>query len=279
MNFSHFFIKRPRFAIVLSIVLTIAGIVAYPNLPVAQFPEVAPPTVVIRASYPGATPETIANTVATPLEQEINGVAGMIYMSSQATTDGALAVTVTFELGTDLDSAQVLVQNRVAIAVPRLPEEVQRIGITVNKSSPDLLLVVQMLSPEGTYDDLYVSNYAIGQVRENLRRIEGVGDVRLFGAREYSMRIWLNPEKLSSLSMIPTDVVNSLREQNVQVAAGVIGQNPPPLATHFNIASTHSAVSLKKANSKISSLRLATTVKSSASATSLEWNSVRSTIA
>ncbi|MFQ3226050.1 MAG: hydrophobe/amphiphile efflux-1 (HAE1) family protein [Lentimonas sp.] len=233
MNFSHFFIKRPRFAIVLSIVLTIAGIVAYPSLPVAQFPEVAPPTVVIRASYPGATPETIAKTVATPLEQEINGVEGMIYMSSQATTDGALAVTITFELSTDLDSAQVLVQNRVAIAMPRLPEEVQRIGVTVNKSSPDLLLVVQMFSPEGTYDDLYVSNYAIGQVRENLRRIEGVGDVRLFGAREYSMRIWLNPEKLSSLSMIPTDVISALREQNVQVAAGVIGQNPTSTGNAF----------------------------------------------
>ncbi|MEM8867961.1 MAG: multidrug efflux RND transporter permease subunit [Verrucomicrobiota bacterium] len=226
MNFSHFFIKRPRFAIVLSIVLTIAGVASYPNLPVAQFPEVAPPTVVIRASYPGATPETIADTVATPLEQEINGVEGMIYMSSQSTTDGALAITVTFELGTDLDSAQVLVQNRVAVATPRLPDEVQSIGITVNKSSPDLLLVVQMLSPEGTFDDLYVSNYAIGQVRENLRRIEGVGDVRLFGAREYSMRIWLNPERLSSLGMIPQDVVAALREQNVQVAAGVIGQNP-----------------------------------------------------
>ncbi len=233
MNFSHFFIRRPRFAIVLSLVLTIAGFVAYPNLPVAQFPEVAPPTVVIRASYPGATPETIANTVATPLEQEINGVEGMLYMSSQSTTDGALAITVTFELGTDLDSAQVLVQNRVAIAEPRLPEEVQRIGITVSKSSPDLLLVVQMFSPNGTFDNLYVSNYAIGQVRENLRRIEGVGDVRLFGAREYSMRVWLDPEKLSSMSMIPDDVVAALREQNVQVAAGVIGQNPAPDGTGF----------------------------------------------
>lgn len=233
MNLSHFFIKRPRFAIVLSIVLTIAGIVSYPSLPVAQFPDVAPPTVVISASYPGATPETIAKTVATPLEQEINGVEGMIYMSSQATTNGALAITVTFELGTDLDSAQVLVQNRVAVATPRLPEEVQRIGITVNKSSPDLLLVVQMFSPEGTFDDLYVSNYAIGQVRENLRRIEGVGDVRLFGAREYSMRVWLDPEKISSLSMIPSDVVAALREQNVQVAAGVIGQNPTTSGNAF----------------------------------------------
>jgi hydrophobe/amphiphile efflux-1 (HAE1) family protein len=226
MNFSHFFIKRPRFAIVLSIVLTIAGVVSYPNLPVAQYPEVAPPTVVIRASYPGATPQTIAETVATPLEQEINGVEGMIYLSSQATTDGALAITVTFELGTDLDNAQVLVQNRVAVAEARLPDEVRRIGITVSKTSPDLMLVVQMFSPNGTFDDLYVSNYAIGQVRENLRRIKGVGDVRVFGAREYAMRIWLNPEKLSSLDMIPSDVVRALREQNIQVAAGTIGQTP-----------------------------------------------------
>lgn len=233
MNFSHFFIKRPRFAIVLSIVLTIAGIIAYPKLPVAQFPEVAPPTVVIRASYPGATPETIANTVATPLEQEINGVEGMLYLSSQATTDGTLTITVTFELGTDLDSAQVLVQNRVAVAEPRLPEEVQRIGITVNKNSPDLLLVVQMFSPDDSHDDLFVSNYAITRVRENLRRIRGVGDVRLFGAREYSMRVWLDPEKLSSLSIIPSDVVASLREQNVQVAAGVIGQTPSSTGNTF----------------------------------------------
>lgn len=226
MNISHFFINRPRFAVVISIVIMILGGLAYTNLPVAQFPEIAPPTVVVSASYPGATPETISSVVAAPLEQEINGVENMLYMSSQATTDGALSITVTFDVGTDLDNAQVLVQNRVAVALPRLPEEVRQIGVTVNKSSPDLLMVVQMFSPEGTYDDLYVSNYAILQVRERLRRINGVGEVRLFGAREYSMRIWLDPEKLSSLSMIPSDVVDALREQNVQVAAGVIGQNP-----------------------------------------------------
>ena len=229
MSIPHFFIDRPRFAVVISIVIVLLGVIAFPNLPVAQFPEVAPPTVVVRANYPGATPDVLAETVAAPLEQEINGVEHMLYLSSQATSDGALAITVTFELGTDLDEAQVLVQNRVAIAEPRLPEEVRRIGVTVNKSTPDLLLVVQMFSPDGRYDPLYISNYAILQVREQLRRIEGVGEVRLFGAREYSMRIWLDPDKLANLNMTPDDVVAALRQQNIQVAAGVIGQ--PPMAT------------------------------------------------
>ena len=226
MNISHFFIDRPRFAVVISIVIVLLGAIAFPNLPVAQFPEVAPPTVVVRANYPGATPDVLAETVAAPLEQEINGVERMLYLSSQATSDGALAITVTFELGTDLDEAQVLVQNRVAIAEPRLPEEVRRIGVTVNKTTPDLLLVVQMFSPDGRYDTLYISNYAILQVREQLRRIKGVGEVRLFGAREYSMRIWLDPDKLANLNMTPDDVVTALRQQNIQVAAGTIGQPP-----------------------------------------------------
>ncbi len=238
MNLSHFFIDRPRFAAVLSIVIMIVGGISYFTLPIAQFPEVAPPTVVVRANYPGATPNVIAETVAAPLEQEINGVENMIYLSSQATSDGGLAITVTFALGTDLDEAQVLVQNRVAIAEPRLPEEVRRIGVTVIKSTPDLLMVVQMFSPDETFDELYVSNYAILQVREKLRRIDGVGEVRLFGAREYSMRIWLDPDRLSSLSMTPGEVVDALREQNVQVAAGAFGQQPAPpgTATQINIS-------------------------------------------
>ena len=216
MNIPHFFIDRPRFAIVISVIIMILGFISVGNLPIAQFPEVAPPTVVVTASYPGATPEVIAETVAAPLEQEINGVENMIYMSSQSSADGALSVTVTFKLGTDLDTAQVLVQNRVSIALPRLPEEVRQIGVTVNKSSPDILLVVQMFSPDDSLDRLFVSNYAILQVRERLRRIQGVGDVRLFGAREYSMRVWLDPDRLAALSLSPNDVVDALREQNVQ---------------------------------------------------------------
>ncbi len=229
MKFSQFFIDRPIFAAVLSIVILIVGGIAYPTLPISQYPEVVPPTVIVRASYPGANPEVIANTVATPLEQEINGVEDMLYMSSQSTADGSLNITVTFTLGTDLDKAQVLVQNRVATATPRLPEEVRRIGVTVDKSSPDLLLAIHLDSPDERYDQLYISNYAFLQVRDVLRRIDGVGQINVVGAREYSMRIWLDPEKLSALNLTASEVVAALQEQNVQVAAGVIGQ--PPVAS------------------------------------------------
>ncbi|MEM1085308.1 MAG: multidrug efflux RND transporter permease subunit [Verrucomicrobiota bacterium] len=225
-GFANFFIDRPRFATVISLLVVFVGAISYFGLPIAQFPEVAPPTVVVRAAYPGATPDVLANTVAASIEQEVNGVEGMLYMNSQSTADGAYELTVTFELGSDLDEAQVLVQNRVAIAEPRLPEAVRRIGVTVQKSSPDLLMVVQMYSPDDTFDMLYVSNYALLQVREQLRRLDGVGDVRLFGGREYSMRIWLDPERLAFFELNPQDVVNALRQQNLQVAAGVIGQEP-----------------------------------------------------
>lgn len=225
-NFAFFFIDRPRFATVIALIITFVGAISYFTLPVSQFPEVAPPTVVVRTAYPGATPEVLANTVAASIEQEVNGVEGMLYMNSQSTADGAYQLTVTFELGTNLDDAQVLVQNRVAIAEARLPETVRRIGVTVQKSSPDLLMVVQMFSPDDTFDMLYVSNYALLQVRERLRRLEGIGDVRLFGGREYSMRVWLNPERLAFYQLTPEDVVGSLRQQNLQVAAGVIGQQP-----------------------------------------------------
>jgi hydrophobe/amphiphile efflux-1 (HAE1) family protein len=228
MKFSRFFIDRPIFAAVLSIVTLILGGIAYVNLPVAQYPEVVPPTIVVRTSYPGAPSQVIADTVATPIEQEVNGVEDMLYMSSQSTADGQMTLTITFRLGTDLDKAQVLVQNRVAIAEPRLPEEVRRLGVITLKSSPDLLMVVHLLSPKLRFDQLYIGNYALIQIRDVLRRIDGVGDVTLFGLREYSMRIWLDPNLLSSRNLTTDDVVNSLREQNIQVASGVIGQ--PPVA-------------------------------------------------
>ncbi|MCO4316747.1 efflux RND transporter permease subunit [Phyllobacterium sp. 21LDTY02-6] len=226
MRFAHFFVDRPIFATVLSIVLLIVGGIAYTQLPVAQYPEIAPPTIVIRTSYPGADAETIANTVATPIEQEVNGVEGMLYMSSYSTADGSMALTVTFRLGTDLDKAQVLVQNRVSIAEPRLPEEVRRLGITTTKSSPDLMMVVHILSPNGRYDQLYASNYARSRVRDVLLRLDGVGDLIIFGEREYSLRIWLDPEKLAAYGMTSDDVVQSLRDQNVQVSGGSIGGPP-----------------------------------------------------
>ena len=229
MHFSKIFIDRPIFAAVLSILIVLVGSIAYQSLPLAQYPEVAPPTIVVRASYPGASPQVIAETVATPIEQEINGVEDMLYMSSQSTSDGAMTVTITFKLGTDLDKAQVLVQNRVAIAEPKLPEDVRRVGITTLKSSPDLLMVVHMVSPDDSYDQLYISNYAILHVREQLKRLEGVGDVNLYGAREYSMRVWLDPSRLTFQNLTTTEIIDALRNQNVQVAAGVIGQ--PPLDT------------------------------------------------
>src|SRR6202171_1366080 len=191
MNLSHFFIDRPIFAAVLSVFIILIGAAAYFTLAVAQFPEIAPPTIVVSATYPGASAEVVSDTVAAPLEQQINGVENMLYMSSQATADGNLALTITFALGTDLDIAQVLVQNRVAIATPKLPSDVQRIGITVRKNSPDLMMVIHLSSPDGSRDQLYISNYATLQVKDVLARLDGVGDVRIFGARHYSRGIWV----------------------------------------------------------------------------------------
>jgi len=228
MNISRFFIDRPIFAVVISIVIMLVGGLAYFNLPVAQYPEVAPPTIVVSAVYPGANAATVAETVSTPLEQEINGVEDMLYMSSQSTNDGRMQLTITFALGTDLDKAQVLVQNRVAIAEPRLPEEVRRLGVTTAKSSPDILMVVHMLSPDETYDQLYISNYALLQIRDVLARLDGVGTITMFGAREYSMRVWLDPDRLAGLDLTASDVVRALQAQNVQVAAGILGQPPVP---------------------------------------------------
>ncbi len=238
MSFSHFFVDRPIFASVVSIIIMILGGIAYFSLPVAQYPEVAPSTVVVRAQYPGADAQTIAETVATPLEQEINGVEDMLYMSSYSTGDGTMSLTITFKLGTDLNQAQVLVQNRVAIATPRLPEEVRRLGVTTLKSSPDLMMVVHMLSPDNSYDQLYVSNYARTRVRDVLLRLEGVGDLIIFGEREYSLRVWLDPDKLSAYSLTAGDVVRSLQEQNVQVSGGALGTQPAPTDSAFQLIVT-----------------------------------------
>ncbi len=235
MRLSHFFIDRPIFAAVLSIVTVLAGALAYGGLPVAEYPEVVPPTVVVRATYPGATAETVAETVATPLEQEINGVEDMLYMESVATNDGQLKLTVTFELGTDLDDAQVLTQNRVRIAEARLPEEARRLGVTTEKLTPDLLLVAHLFSPGAELDQLYISNYALLQLKDALARVEGVGSIQLFGAREYSMRVWLDPDRVAAFGLTGPDVVRALRAQNVQVAAGSLGQPPAPAGQAFQL--------------------------------------------
>ncbi|TAJ72506.1 MAG: multidrug efflux RND transporter permease subunit [Phenylobacterium sp.] len=236
MNFSDFFIGRPRFAVVLSIVIFVAGLIALPILPIAEYPEVVPPTVVVRTSYAGADPAVIAETVASPLEQSINGVEGMLYQSSQATADGAMALTVTFALGVDPDKAQVLVQNRVAQVLAKLPPEVQRVGVTTTKASPTLIEVVHLTSTDDRYDMSYLASYAQLHVKDALARSYGVGDVQMFGQGPYSMRIWLDPEKLASRSLTPGDVVAALREQNVQVAAGQVGAPPAPGQADFQIS-------------------------------------------
>jgi hydrophobe/amphiphile efflux-1 (HAE1) family protein len=226
VNFPHFFINRPIFAAVLSILIVIVGVIAYPTLPVAQYPEIAPPTVVVSASFPGASAETLAETVAAPLEEQINGVENMLYMSSSSTGDGNVSITVTFAQGTDVDQAQVLVQNRVSTAEPRLPEEVRRLGVTVRKNSPDLLMVATLISNDGTYNQQYLSNYATLQLVDRLSRVEGVGSVRIFGGRDYSMRVWIDPDRATTLNLDAAEIVAAVRAQNVQVAAGAIGQPP-----------------------------------------------------
>jgi hydrophobe/amphiphile efflux-1 (HAE1) family protein len=228
MNLGSLSINKPILAMVLSIVLLIVGALAYTTLPVAEYPQVVPPTVVVTAQYPGASAQTISDTVAAPIEQQINGVEDMLYLYSQATSNGQLTITATFRLGTDLDKAQVLVQNRVAIAQPQLPDEVQRNGVVTRKNSPDILMVVFMLSPDDTFDQLYISNYALLQVRDQLLRLDGIGDIQIFGARDYSMRLWLDPDKLANLGMTASDVVAAIRAQNLQITGGQLAG--PPIA-------------------------------------------------
>src|SRR5579862_5938178 len=235
MNFAHYFIRRPIFAGVLSILVFLVGVLAMIRLPISEYPEVVPPTIVVRATYPGANPKTIAETVASPLEQAINGVEGSLYMFSQATGDGVMTLTVTFKLGTDIDKAQVQVQNRVAQSLPKLPEEVRQLGVTTTKQSPDLTMVVHLFSPNGRYDEVYIRNYATLQVKDVLARIPGAGDVEVFGSGDYAMRVWLNPDKLAARNLTASDVVAAIREQNVQVAGGVIGQQPVGSPVNFEM--------------------------------------------
>jgi multidrug efflux pump len=226
MNISKFFIDRPIFAGVLSVLIFVAGLLALRQMPISEYPEVVPPSVVVRAQYPGANPKVIAETVAAPIEEQINGVEGMLYMSSQATTDGLMTLTVVFKLGTDPDKATQLVQNRVAQAEPRLPEDVRRLGVTTVKSSPDLTMVVHLLSPNDRYDMTYLRNYALLNVKDRLARIDGVGQVLMWGAGDYSMRVWLDPQKVAERGLSASDVVNEIRAQNVQAAAGIVGASP-----------------------------------------------------
>jgi multidrug efflux pump len=225
---ARFFVDRPVLATVLSIVIIVVGIVALERLPIAQYPEIAPPTIQVTATYPGANAKTVSETVAFPIEQEVNGVENMLYMSSKSTNDGQMNLDVTFQLGMDLDLAQVLVQNRVAIAEAKLPEEARRIGVTTKKKSTSILMCVNLVSPKGKYDQLYLNNFAMTAVKDDLARIQGVGDVVFLGPRDYSMRVWLDPEKLASRGLAASDVVNAIKEQNVQVAAGRLGQAPLP---------------------------------------------------
>ncbi len=226
MNFSSFFITRPIFAGVLSLLIFVLGAISLFQLPISEYPEVAPPTVIVTATYPGANPKTIAETVASPLEQSINGIENMLYMTSQSTANGVMTLTVTFKIGTELDLAQVQVQNRVSQVLPKLPEEVRRFGVTTVKSSPDMTLVVHLLSPNDRYDEIYLRNYSTLNVKDELTRLNGVGQVQVFGGGEYAMRIWIDPDKAAARGLTSGDIVNAIREQNIQVAAGTIGQQP-----------------------------------------------------
>src|SRR5690242_8072022 len=235
MRMAHFFIDRPIFATVLSVFVTLVGLGALAILPVAQYPEIVPPTVQITTIYPGASAETVSRTVATPLEQQINGVENMIYISSQSTGDGKLTITVTFRIGTDLNVAQMLTQNRVQDALPRLPDDVQRLGVQVRKSIPSILLAIHLFSPDKSRDTLYLSNYATLHIKDALARLPGVGDVKFQGGREYAMRIWIDPDKAAAYDLTGAEVLSALRAQNLQVSAGVLNQPPIPSPEAYQI--------------------------------------------
>ena len=236
MDFSKFFIDRPIFAMVLSIVIFVAGMIAIPLLPISEYPDVIPPSVIVRATYPGANPKVIAETVATPLEEQINGAENMMYFKSVAGSDGVLQMTVTFRPGTDPNTAQVDVQNRVSQALSRLPSEVVSLGVTTKKQSPNFLVVVQLISPDGKYDPLYLRNYANIKIKDELARLPGVGDVQLYGSGDYAMRLWLDPDKIASRGLSASDVVRAVREQNIQVSAGQLGAEPIRGGSDFLIA-------------------------------------------
>src|SRR6059058_2622552 len=232
---SHFFIDRPIFASVLSIVFVLAGGVAVFTLPIAQYPDVTPPTVLVTASYPGANSQTVRDTVAAPIEEQVSGVEGMMYMSWRCTNDGNYTLTVTFKLGTDSDMAQVLVQNRVSLALPVIPALVQNEGISVKKQSPNTLMIVNLVSTDGRYDDLFLSNYATIDVKDEIGRLPGVSGVSYLGQRDYSLRVWVDPARLAALNISGMDVVAAIASQNVQVAAGQIGQRPVPTGQQFQL--------------------------------------------
>src|SRR5207245_2708014 len=232
---ARFFVDRPIFATVISVVITLAGAVAVFTLPVAQYPDVTPPTVLVTALYPGANAQTVRDTVAAPIEAQVSGVEGMMYMSSQCTNDGAYNLTVTFKLGMDSDMAQVLVQNRVSLAMPVIPPLVQNEGITVKKMSPNTLMIVNLISPDGRYDSIFLSNYATIYVKDELGRLPGVAGITYLGQRDYSLRAWLDPDKLAALNLSAGDVVAAIAQQNVQVAAGQIGQPPTMRAQQFQL--------------------------------------------
>src|SRR5262245_19331081 len=236
--FSRFFIGRPIFASVLSIVITLAGGIALFTLPIAQYPEITPPTVEVSASYPGANSQVVADTVAAPIEKQVNGVEGMMYMSSQCTNDGTYTLTITFKLGIDLNIAQVLVQNRVSLAEPILPDLVKRRGISVKKKSPSVLMIVNLYSPDNSRNNLDLSNFATIQIRDELARLPGVGDITYLGQRDYSMRLWLDPQKMAARKLSAGDVVQAIEQQNAQVAAGQIGQPPVPPGQVFQYTMT-----------------------------------------